>query len=339
MIKTRYVLPLFAAIVVAGCSNEAAAPEKKDAGGEKPTAAAGKKLKVALLTPGPISDAGWSAMAYDGLQGVKDELGADVDQQEATGPRIKDAMRAYANKGYDLIFGHGYEYNEVGVGLADDFPKTVFVSSSGGGTKANAGAFRFALEESFYVAGAMAATMSKSGKIGMVGGPNVPSIDSTFDAFEAGAKSVKPTINVKRVYTNENADIPKAKQATLALIAEGDDFIIHQANAAAQGVFDACKEKGVYAFGSNADQNSNASGVVIASAVIKAKPAFIALAKEVQAGTYKGSVKTVTWKDGAIDFVINPALAAKVPDDVKKKMTELGEKIKKGEVNVPMKKF
>ncbi len=325
-------------VMLWGCSGGSSSPDTKDVVDQKP-AAAGKHLKVALLTPGPISDSGWSAMAYEGLQGVKQELGAEVDQQEATGPKIKDSMRAYANKGYDLIFGHGYEYNEVGVSLADDFPKTVFVSSSGGGIKSNAGAFRFALEEGFYVAGAMAAKMSKTGVIGMVGGPNVPSIESTFEAFEAGAKSVRSDIKVRKSYTGKNDDVAAAKQATLAQIAEGADFIIHQANAAGQGVFNACKEKNVYAFGSNADQNSNESGVVIASAVIKAKPAFIALAKEVQAGTYKGSVKTMNWKDGTIDFVINPALSSKVPAEVQKLVSDLAEKIKKGEVSVPMLKF
>ena len=338
--KFTRLLPLIAAGLLLGCNGDnsgSSAPTTTN--GEKPAADGKKTLKVALLTPGPISDAGWSALAYEGLQGVKTELGAEVQNQEATGPKIKDAMKAYANQGYDLIFGHGYEYNEVGVALAKDFPKTVFISSSGGGTAPNAGAFRFGLEESFYVAGAMAAKMSKSHVLGMVGGPNVPSIESTLKAFEAGAKSVDPKVVVKKTYTNQNADIPAAKNATLAMIAEGADFIIHQANAAAQGVFDACKEKNVYAFGSNADQNANPSGIVIASAVISAKPAFIALAKDVQAGTYKGSVKTVTWKDGAIDYVINPKLADKVPADVKTFVDDLIAKIKSGAVTVPMDKF
>lgn len=296
-------------------------------------------MKVALLTPGPISDAGWSALAYEGLQGVKSELGAEVDNQEATGPKIKDAMRAYANKGYDLVFGHGYEYNEVGVSLAKDFPKTTFISSSGGATAPNAGAFRFALEQGFYVAGAMGALMSKTGKLGMIGGPNVPSIESTFKAFEAGAKATKPSIVVLKSYTGKDNDSAAAQAATAAQIGQGADFIIHQANAGGQGVFNACKEKNVFAFGSNADQNANDSGIVIASAVIVAKPAFVALAKEVQAGTYKGAIKTVDWKDGAIDFIINPKLKDKVPADVQKKIETLIADIKAGKVSVPMDKF
>jgi basic membrane lipoprotein Med (substrate-binding protein (PBP1-ABC) superfamily) len=213
----------------------------------------------------------------------------------------------------------------------------VFVSSSGDKFSKNSGAFRFGLEEGFYVAGFLAASMSKSGKLGMVGGPNVPSIESTFEAFAAGAKAAKPTVDVKKIYTNENADIAKAKQATLELIGQGCDFLIHQANAGASGFFDACKEKGVYSFGSNANQNDQESA--IASAIIVAKPAFITLAKEVQEGKYTGAVRQFSMKDGAIDFVINPKLADKVPVDLTKKIDTLKEDIKSGKVQVPMKKF
>ncbi len=300
-------LLVFAAV---GCNNSA------------PTASPTEQksdFKVALLTPGPVSDAGWSAMAYDGLQQIKTQMNATVNNQEAKdAPQIKDAMRSYARDGYNLVIGHGFEYNAPAVEVAKDFPKTVFVSSSGGGTAANAGAFRFYLEQSFYLAGEMAAKMSKTGKVAMIGGISVPSIESTFKAFEAGAKAVNPKIVVIKTYIGSFDDTAKAKQSTLAAINEGADFVIHQANAAAQGVFDACKEKGVYAFGSNADQNSNASGAVIASATIVAGPAFLDLAKKVKDGTYKGSVQLMGMDIGSIDFVINPKMKDKVPADVQK---------------------
>lgn len=278
-------------------------------------------------------------MAYDGLTGVKEKYGAEISNQEATGTQIKDAMRSYAQKGYDLIIGHGYEYNAPEAEIAKDFPKVKFVSSSGGAFGENYGAFRFYLEQGFFLAGYMAAEMSKTGKLAMIGGPDVPSIRSTFKAFKAGAMSANPKVQVFEVFTGSGDDIAKAKQATLAKIADGADFVIHQANAAAQGVFDACKEKNVWAFGANADQNDNASGAVIASAVIVAKPAFIELAKEVKEGSFKGSVLLMGMKDNAIDFVINPKLKDKVPADVQKKIADFAEKIKSGQFQVPKDNF
>lgn len=329
---------LFAAVlgaVLMGCNSPSSQPAA-DAG---PSTTPKSDFKVALLTPGPVSDAGWSAMAYTGLQQIQKDLGAEVNNQEAKGTQIKDAMRTYAQQGYNLVIGHGFEYNGPEVQVAKDFPKTVFVSSSGGETAPNAGAFRFYLEQGFYLAGEMAAKMSKTHKLAMIGGDNVPSIESTFKAFEAGAKAVDPKVQVIKIYTLSGSDVAKAKEATLKAIDQGADFVIHQANAAAQGVFDACKERGVYAFGANLDQNDNPSGAVIASAVIVAGPAFVDLAKQVKAGTYKGSILLMGMDKGAIDFVLNPKLKDKVPADVQKAIADDMAKIKSGQLTVPKDEF
>lgn len=341
MMKLLRVLPLLALIAV-GCSGgEKSATETT---GSAPTSTtggtpSGEKMKVALLTPGPVSDSGWNAMAYKGLQEIQKELGAEVNNQEALDAKIKDAARTYAQQGYKLIFGHGFEYNKPFMELGKDFPDTIFVSSSGSETSANVGAFRFYLEQGFYLAGMMGAKMSKSGTLAMIGGDEVPSIKSTFAAFRSGAEAARPDIKVIQVFTGSGQDVAKAKQATLDAISQGADFVIHQANAAAQGVFDACKEKGVYAFGSNADQNDNPSGAVIASAISKGESAFVDLAKQVQAGTFKGGVALMGMDSGVIDFVINPKLADKVPADVKTLLDETKAKIVKGDIKVPKDEF
>lgn len=335
--SARSVLLLLAsaiALLGAGC-----APNETSASRGVATPAGGKRLKVALLTPGPVSDAGWSAIAYRGLLAIRRELGAEIANQEASGAKIKDAMRTYAQQGYDLVFGHGFEYNEFGVQVAKDFPNTVFVSSSGGKTAPNAGAFRFYLEQGFYLAGVMAGKMTKSNVLGAVAVQDYPSIVSTLKAFEAGARAANPKVRVITAYFGTEGDVAKAKQATEQVIAQGADFVIHQANAAAQGVFDAAKERGIYAFGANADQNDNPSGVVIASAVIVAEPAFLNLARQVRDGTYRGSVQLFGMKDGAIDFVANPALANKIPPDVAKLLDATKSKIRSGALVVPKDEF
>ncbi len=328
--------------ILAGCSGGAPASSSETAAQNKPStpsAAPPTKLKVALLTPGPVSDAGWSSMAYSGLKAIEKDLGAEVNNKESKDAQIADDMRSYAQQGYSLVIGHGYEYNEPAVKTAKDFPNTVFVSSSGSGSSANSGAFRFSLEESFYLAGMLAAELSKTGKIAMIGGPDVPSIRSTFKAFRAGALAVKPSIEVKETFTGQNNDIAAAKQATLAAIGQGADYVIHQANAGAQGVFDACKEKGVLAFGANLDQNDNSSGVVIASAVIVAQPAFVALANQVKNGTYKGGVIKMGMKEKAVDFVVNPKLSGKISPDQRARIDDATIQILSGALKVPMDQF
>lgn len=299
-----------------------------------------KKLKVALLTPGPVNDNGWSSMAYTGLKEIESKLGAEVNNQEAKDAQIKDAFRSYAQKGYNLIFGHGYEYYAPAAEIAKDFPQTTFVASSGGGDKAaNVGAFRFYLEQGFYLCGYMAGMMTKTGTVAMIGGDDVPSIRSTFQAFKAGAEAAKPGVKVIETFTGDGQDVAKAKQATEAAIGAGADLVIHQANAAAKGVFDACKEKKIWAFGANLNQNADASGVVIASGIIVAGPAFLNLATQVQKGEFKGGISLMGMKEGAIDFVVNPTLRKNVPDEVIAKLAGLKDQIKTGELEIPKLEF
>lgn len=296
------------------------------------------ELRVALLTPGPVSDSGWSAMAFDGLQAIKDELGAEVSNQVATDAQIKDSMRSYAQDGFNLIIGHGFEYNTPAVEVGKDFPNVAIVSSSGGESSANVGAFRFYLEQGFYVCGMLAGKMSKTGVVAMIGGPDVPSIRSTFKAFKAGAEAGRPDIKVIEIFTNEEADVAAAKQATLQAIGQKADFVIHQTNAAARGVFEACEEKDVWAFGSNLDQNGE-SPKILASAIIVAKPAFVNLAKSVRDGTFKGGITLAGMENGAIDFLVNPLNADKIPSDIRGAIDELLLKIKTGSFEVPKDEF
>jgi basic membrane lipoprotein Med (substrate-binding protein (PBP1-ABC) superfamily) len=201
------------------------------------------------------------------------------------------------------------------------------------------GAFRFYLEQGFYLAGYTAGLMTKTGKVAMIGGDRVPSIASTFKAFSAGAKAARPDVVVIEKFTGNGQDVAAAKQATLAAIGEGADFVIHQANAAAQGVFDACKEKNVKAFGANLDQNSNESGVILASAIINAEPAFVALAKDVKEGKYKGEVRLTGMAEKSIDYVFNPAMVDQIPVEIQEKIETERARILSGDLAVPKDEF
>jgi len=339
MTKFLSILSLSALLLV-GCSGGSGAANNAPSSTPNTTNEAPKSdFKVALITPGPVNDSGWSALAYDGLQGIKTDMGAEVANQVATGNDIKEAMRSYAQKGYKLVFGHGFEYNEPGVQIAKDFPGTVFVSSSGSMTSKNAGAIRFYLEQSFYLAGVLAAKTSKTGVVGMVGGPDVPSIKSTFKAFRAGAMATNPKIEVLEVFTGSNDDVAKAKQAAEQMIAKKADVLIHQANAGAQGVFNACKEGKAWAIGANLNQNDNESGVIIGSATIVAKPAFLEVAKLVKEGKFDGTVIQLGMEKGAIDFVFNDKLKSQLPGDAITKVEEVKKDILSGKLVIEKDKF
>jgi len=185
----------------------------------------------------------------------------------------------------------------------------------------------------------LAAGMSKTNKIGSVGAERTPPLQSIFKAFEAGAKAVKPDITViPPVYTGSWDDVSKAKQATLALIDQGADVIMQDVDAAAPGVFNAVqerKDRGVYAMGTNSDQNSDAPDVILASAPIYADKTFVAIAKEAKAGTLKPNDTPFGMKEGIVDFIWNPQLTSRIPLDLKAKIEETKKRIADGTFTVP----
>lgn len=335
----KHAALLAALMALAGCSGGLQTDDNPDTASADPAPPVEGRMKVALLTPGSVSDSGWNAMAYEGLQAIQQEMDAQVNNETATGAEIRDAMRSYAQDGYHLIIGHGFEYNEPAVEIAPNFPETVFVSSSGAETAANAGAFRFYLEQGFYLAGMLAGRQTESDVVAMIGGDDVPSIRSTFEAFRAGAEAVNSDVEVIESFTGSGSDVTAAKQATLQAINAGADFVIHQANESAQGVFSAAEEQGVKAFGANLNQNRNPTGVVIASPIIVAEPAFLELARQRQAGEYTGTVQLMGMESGAIDFVIRPDYLSSLPQDVRERLETARQQIESGELEVPKREF
>ncbi len=296
------------------------------------------QFRVALLSPGPVSDAGWNAAAYEGLQRIENELNASISQIETKTPsEFEEAFRNYAQQGYRLVFGHGFEFQDAAAAVAPDFPQTVFITTSGNTVRPNVAPMVFQLEHATYLAGVMAALMSKSGKLGMVGGMEIPPVESTFDAFAAGAQSVKPDIKVTRSFIGNWEDVGAAKQAALALIDQGCDFLIHNADAAAAGVFHAAAERNVFAFGTNKNQNHIDPNHVIASCVSNIPAAFVEMAKLVRDGRFEGKVYRLGMPDGVISFELNPQLQSQIPLEVLSKLEEIRQQILAGTVQVPSK--
>jgi basic membrane lipoprotein Med (substrate-binding protein (PBP1-ABC) superfamily) len=330
--RSRRVLWLYALALAlaAGCSKSDAPEPQPGSGG----------FKVALLSPGPVSDAGWNALAYEGLLLIRDQLGAEISQTQTKTPaEFEEGFRSYAQRGFDLVIGHGFEFQEAAAAVSPDFPNTVFITTSGNTVRKNVAPLRFLLEEATYLQGMLAALMSQTGKAGAVGGIELPSVKSTVLAFEAGAKSVRPDFAVTTSYIGNWEDVGAAKEATLALVQQGADFIFHNADAAGLGVFQAAQERHVYAFGSNKNQNEVAPDVVIASAVADIPRGFLQVAKEVKAHTFVGKIERLGMKDGVVRFELNPKLAERVPAATKDRVEQVRAAIIAGTLQVPTAEF
>lgn len=293
-------------------------------------------FKAGLLTPGSINDGGWNAIAYEGLQRIKNELGAEVSNQETkTPPEFLEGFRSYGAKGFDIAFGHGFEYQEAARQAGSEYPNTVFITSSGNTVAANVSPMRFQIEEATYLLGVIAARESKTGKAGLVGGINLPSIASSFVAFKSGAQSVNPKFEVKEIYTGNFDDLGAAKVATLSLINAGCDFIFHQANEAGRGVFQACSERKVRCFGSNKNQTELAPDVIVASAVVDVPAAFVAMARIVKEKRFKPGEQHFGFNDNIVRLEWNDKLKASISPRTVAEVEKLTNDIKAGTLKPP----
>lgn len=315
-------------LLLAACSRpEAPAP----AASSQP-----KTMKVGLLTPGSINDGGWNAIAYEGLQRIKSELGAEVSHQETKTPaEFEEGFRAFGERGFDLAFGHGFEFQEPALAAGKLYPNTIFVTTSGTSVAQNVAPMVFELEKATYLCGIIAARESKTGKAGVIGGIRLPSIESTFLAFKAGAQSVNPKFEVKEVFTGNFDDVGAAKLATLSLINAGADFVFHQANEAGRGVFQACQERKVRCFGSNKNQNDLAPDVIVASATLDVPRAFVHVATLVRDRKFEPKVQYLGMTEGIVALEWNERLKGTLSPETITEVERVRKAIREGTVKVP----
>jgi basic membrane lipoprotein Med (substrate-binding protein (PBP1-ABC) superfamily) len=273
-------------------------------------------FRVALLTPGAISDQSWNGGAYQGLLRLRDSLGARISHiQTKTPAEFEENFRQYGTQGYALVIGHGYEYQDAAKRVAPDFPKTVFlVSSSEAVQPPNVAGIKFAFAEASYLAGVAAGRLTKSGIIAAIGGQELPPVKESFDFFAAGARSVNPSVQVRTAYIGNWDDVSAGKEQALAQISRGADVIFQNADAAGLGVFQAAREtKKALVVGSNADQNGVAPEVTIGSVVIDLPHAFHTVARDVKQGSFTARTYEMGVTSKVVTLVMNPAFSALPP--------------------------
>jgi basic membrane protein A and related proteins len=315
------VLAIFMTIAMVGC-NQAA--EKKET------------LKVALAVPGAKTDGGWSQIAYNGLLQIEEKLGAEVSINENT--KVSDyakILRDYAKAGNDIVIGHGFEFGDPALEVADEFPDTFFIVTSSTVTNGkNVGSVsNFNLQAGF-LQGAFAALMTKTNVVGAVGGTQIPTIVKTLVGFELGAKYINPNIKTLTAVTGSGDDANKSKEQALAFIAQGADVLMANANAAGRGVYVAAEEKGVYAIASISGEFDKYNKGLIASTKVDMSTSLFLLAEQIQDGTYKAKAEMFGVKEGIVNLVFSPTLESKIPNDVMEKVEDIKKKLSSGEIDV-----
>ena len=301
---------------------------------EAPPEPEGEPIKVAMVLPGPIADQGYNQRAYEGLLMIEEELGAEVAFSESTAVADFDAVyRDFADRGFDLIIGHGFEFGEVALRIGPDYPDIHFVAGGNPDVSAeNVAGVTGANWEPAWALGVLAALMSETGKIGAIGGFDFPTIVAQMENYRLGAESVRPDIETTIVYIGSFDDVAKGKEAALAQASAGADVIFHIADAAGVGIIQAAEDQGVYAIGYSIDQNPIAPDTVISTLLYDSAIQYLREAEKEQAGEWTGEVRLYGIGSGVTDIADFHGL---VPDDVAEKVYEVRSAIESGELEVP----
>jgi basic membrane protein A and related proteins len=223
-----------------------------------PAARAASPQRVGVLIPGSKSDKGWMESGYDGMVASEKKYGGKIKVQMIENINYADMEQALTNlaAGNGLVIGVGGQTQAAVLQVAPRFPKVMF--SIVGGNQApfppNVAEYDVKQAEIAFVAGAAAAMLSKTGAVSFVGGLQIPSIVNAGKEYELGAKYVDPKIKAFVAFTGDFDDVAKAKEATLAAIAQGADIHYHILNLGLRGLEQAAREKGTHIIGSYTDR-------------------------------------------------------------------------------------
>lgn len=291
------------------------------------------KVKVAAIYTVPFEQQ-WVSRIHKALKAA--EARGEIEykaSENVTNADYERVMREYATGGNQLIVGEAFAVEAAARKVARDFPKTSFLLGSSGKPQApNFSVFDNYIQEPAYLSGMVAGGMTKSGKIGMVGGFPIPEVNRLMNAFMAGAKEVNPKVEFTVTFINSWFDPPKAKEAAFAMVDKGADVLY----AERFGVSDAAKERKVLAIGNVIDTQPQYPDTVVASALWNMEPSIDRALKLVKEGKFTAEDYGVysTMKHKGSELAPLGTFEKKVPADVVAKVRAKEKAILSGNFTV-----
>lgn len=271
--------------------------------------------KVALCMSGAVNDQGWNQSAYEGAKTACDKYGYELTYSENLGAAdIAAAFAEYAAAGYDVIIGHGFEFGDPALEVASTYPNVTFICTEASASADNVASYVMACEQTAYVEGVIAASMSQSGKIGAIGPIQGDSLVKIINGYAEGARSVNPSIEVQTAWTNSYVDTQLAQEAASAMIDSGADVIKHCANACGNGAINAAATAGIWCQGDSYDQSSLAPENILDSALYNLDVVLDIALGSVADGSFKGDVYNLGMADGAVEVLISDNVPQEVAD-------------------------
>jgi len=308
-----------------------------------------KTYKIALLLSGNLGDMSFLDSANKGVQEIASTYNAEVKVIEMGSDSTKYETNVLdaSDADYDIIIGSGWQLQEPFQNIAQDYPDKKYIIFDASvdytlGDYSNVYSITYKANEGSFLAGVMAASMSKTGIIGFLGGMDGAGINDFLIGYIEGAKYINPDIKVLSGYVGSYVDSPKCKEMALAQYNQGADFVFTAAGASGIGTLEAAKETGKFAIGVDSDQamlykdtDIEQANLIPASVLKNVDKTLVRAYKKILDGTLPwGSAENLGLVEDAVGLSNNEFYQKLVPDDVKAKIVEVTEKIVSGEIKV-----
>jgi basic membrane protein A and related proteins len=307
--------------------------------------AAAQKMRIALVLPSTVDDMAWSQSMVEGLRAVQKKMGEsnlELAISEKLGRAVDAgaATRQYASQGFDIVIAHGSQYQSVLPEIAKDFPKTTFAYGTAFQTAPNIFAYDPQAQDGAYLLGILAARMTKTGVIGIVGPVEAGDAVKYNHGFQQGVVRTNPQAKVRIAYTGSFNDIVGAGELAKTHMTAGADILTGSSQQAVGAVRAVADKPGTYWLSTDLDQSSLGPNAVLASQVYDWEKVVNKIIELRKKGTLGGQVLTLSFADGTLEFKYNSKLADKVPGDVKDAVEKAKKDIVSGalKVELPQKK-
>ena len=294
-------------------------------------------IKVAGIYTQPIQQK-WDARLHLGLEAAKAKGDIEyVFSEKVANTDYIRVLREYCESGVQLIVGEAFGISKEARRVADEYPDIAFLMGDPFEPHgSNFAVFDNYIHEPCYLMGILAGSMTKTNKLGMVGGYPIGEVNRLFHAFIAGARSVNPAIEYKVTFIGSWYDPPKAKEAAYAQIESGADVVY----AERAGVVDAARDKGIIAFGNVNDMNKEENGtdVVVTSALWHMEEAIAHAVGRVKAGTFAAEnyKEWTMMQKGGASLAPYYEFEDRIPAGAKAKVEEVKAQILAGTFVVPI---
>ena len=337
----RIVLVVLSILVVPGVMGLlGCGGEKKPSQEAAARSAPAKKIKVGLvLSVGGLGDKSFNDSAYQGLMKAREELGIDpVYGQPEQMSEDEKYLRQYAEQGTDLVIGVGFLMKDALEKVAGEFPKTPFAIIDAEINSPNVASLVFREHEGSFLVGAIAGLVSKTGKVGFVGGMDIPLIHKFEVGYTEGAKYVNPKAEVLVAYAGSGPeafhDPVKGKSLALSQFDRGADVIFQAAGSTGNGVIDAAKERGCFAIGVDANQNYMAPGSVLTSMLKRVDVSVFQIVKDVVENRFAGGVHVYGLEIDGVGYALDQYNEDLIPPEVLRRVEAIKQDIVAGKIKV-----